>query len=138
MSERELQEKIVTYRILESRLDALIRQRDLLAKKIIEIQSTLASIDEIEKSKEGILFPIGGEAYTTGKVIDKEKLIVEIGANVALEKTVVEGKETLNKRRSELESALGEIQKEILRISAAIDQLGPEIQELSQKLQQAG
>lgn len=136
MSEqKELQEKILTYRILEARLDSLLKQRDMIASKLIEIQTTLASLSEIEKSKEEILFPIGAEAYTFGKVIDKKKMIVEIGANVALEKGVEEGKEILNKRKAEMENALNAIQKDVAQISAGLEQLGPEIQEMAESLE---
>jgi prefoldin alpha subunit len=83
--ERELQEKILAYRIFESRLNALLKQRDLIVNKIVEINSTLESIDEIEKSDEA-LFSIGSEAYAKGKIVDKEKVIIEIGANIAIEK----------------------------------------------------
>jgi len=132
---KELQEKILTYRILEARLDSLLKQRDILASKLVEIQTTLQSIDEIEKSKEEILVPIGSEAYTFGRITDKKKLIVEIGANVALEKTVEEGKEILNKRKAEMGNALNSIQKSILEISSNLEQLGPEIQELAGELE---
>lgn len=128
---KELQEKILAYRILEARLDSLLKQRNMLASKLIEIQTTLQSIDEIEKGKGEILFPIGSEAYTFGKVIDKKKLIVGIGANVALEKSVEKGKEILNKRRKELENALNGLQKSIVEISSNLGQLGPEIEKLA-------
>lgn len=139
MQERkELQEKILTHRILEARLDSLLKQRDILASKLIEIQTTLKSVDEIQKSKGMVLFPIGSEAYTFGKVMDKKKLIVEIGANVALEKTVEAGKEILNRRKAEMENVLNTVQKNIFEISSSLGSLGPEIQELAKKLERKG
>lgn len=129
---KELEEKIITYRILEAKLDSLLKQRELITSKLVEINSTLASIDEIEKSEE-VLFPIGAEAYTLGKIINKKKLIVEIGANIAMEKTIEEGKETLNKRKIELENALKNIQNEIVKVTNAINAIAPEIQELAKK-----
>lgn len=132
---KELQEKIVAYRILEARLDSLLKQRDMLATKLVEIQTTLQSMDEIEKSKEEVLFPIGSEAYTFGKIIDKKKMIVEIGANVALGKTVEEGKKILDKRKLEMEDALNSIQRNITEISSSLEQLGPEIQDLAKELE---
>lgn len=133
--EKELQEKILAYRILESRLNSLLQQRDIVVSKILEIQTTLASIDEIKKSKKDVLFPLGSEAYTRGKVTSKNKLIVEIGAGIALEKTTKEGKKTLEERKSEFESALDKIQSDITAISSRMDKLGPEIKELSEKLE---
>jgi len=130
MAERkEMQEKMLTYRILENRLDAFLKQREMVVSKLIEIQNTLSSMDEIEKSKEDILFPIGAEAYTFGKVVDKKRVMVDIGANVILEKTIEEGKQILEKRKTEIENGLKEMQREIAEMSAALEQLGLEIQE---------
>jgi prefoldin alpha subunit len=130
MAERkEMQEKILTYRILENRLDSFLKQREMVVSKLIEIQNTLSSMDEIEKSKEEILFPIGAEAYAFGKVVDKKRVMVDIGANVILEKTVEEGKQILEKRKAEIENDLNEMQREIAEMSAALEQLGLEIQE---------
>lgn len=134
MAERkELQEKILTYRIFESRLDALLKQREMMASKTIEIQNTLSSMDEIEKCKEEVIFPIGAEAYVFGKVADKKKLMVDIGADIILEKTVEEAKEILNKRKNDIENALNSMQKDIGEMSAALDQLGPELQSMSEE-----
>lgn len=133
MAEKELQEKILQYRILEARMETLMRQRQLIAEKISEIQTTLSSIDELEKSKDSVLFPIGSAAYTYGKVIDSKNIIVEIGAGVALSKPADEAKQILNKRSEEMEHAISQIEHEVRKISFEIEKLGPEIEELSQK-----
>ena len=139
MDEKELQEKIMTYRLLEARLDSLVKQRDVLINRLIELQSTLQSIDEIEKSDEDILFPIGSNAFKSAKIVSKDKMIVEIGANVALEKSAEEGKVIINRRKDEIEGLINQIQDEIQKISVAVNQLGPELQEMANKLQkQAG
>ncbi len=138
VNEKELQEKMFIYRTLESRLDASTRQRDLISSKIVEIMSTISSIDEIGKNQENVLFQLGGEAFIYGNFADKNKVLVEIGAGIVLEKSVEEGKETLNKRKQELENALKGIQSNILQISNAMSQLGPEINELIQKSSPAG
>lgn len=128
--EKELQEKVLRYRRLEAMLNNLINQRELINSKILELQSTLASISEIEKSGE-IIFPLGSEAYTLGKITKKDRIIVEIGANVALEKNIEEGKEFLNKRKTELENVLSESQRDVSEISMTMNELGFEIQRLT-------
>ncbi len=138
MTEKELQEKILTYRVMEARVDGLVKQRDMLINKIMELQSTLNSIDDLKKSDGDVIFPIGSEAYKVARAIEKDKLIVEIGANIALEKTTEEGKIILDKRKKELENFINQVQQEIAKVSNAISQLQPEIQEMANKLQQAG
>jgi len=133
MSEKELQEKIMVYRIVESRIDALIRQRDLFLNKLLELQNSIASIDEIAKSNEEILFPIGSDAYSFGKVVDKNKIIVEIGAGVALEKNFEEAKEIIQKRKADIGTAVKAIQEDVQKLSQSLSSLELEIRSLAEK-----
>ena len=137
VNQKELQEKIMTYRILQSRLDETVKQRELVMNKIIEVENTLSSIDEIKKTENETLFPVGPETYVFGKVANKEKMLVGIGANIILEKTFDEGKEMLEKSRGELEMAMKEIQDEIVHLSSDLQQLTPKLQEMIEKSQQA-
>ena len=133
--EQELQEKMMLYKTLESRLEVFGRQRELVSTKVVEILSTLSSIEEIGKKQESVLFKLGSEAYVNGQITDGNKILVEIGAGVVLEKPLEEGKQILNKRKEEMENALNEIQTNISQLSGAINKLAPEINELMQKSQ---
>jgi prefoldin alpha subunit len=131
--EKELQQRVLAYRYLETRLQGLLKQRDIVANKIAEIISTLESLREIEKNQKDVLFPLGSEAYVFGEVKEKDKLLVEIGANIALEKSLKEGKATLEKRKSELEKTLKDIQKEIIVVSASLENLAKDIEKMGKK-----
>ena len=48
-NQKEVQEKIVRYQILEGRVKALLKRREMLIAKIIEIETTLSSMEEVEK-----------------------------------------------------------------------------------------
>jgi prefoldin alpha subunit len=130
MTEKELQEKLLIYRILEANFNSLMKERETLLAKLVEIQTTLQSIEEIKKS-DNILFAIGSEAYAFGKIKEKEKLIVEVGSGVALEKTFEEAKKTLDKRRLEIEKTLNEVERNIIEISSKLQELAPEIEKLA-------
>ncbi|MEM5882738.1 MAG: prefoldin subunit alpha [Candidatus Aenigmatarchaeota archaeon] len=130
MEENELQEKVLVYRLLEARLNSLLKERELMLSKIIEIQTTLQSIEEIKKGEE-VLFALGSEAYAFGRLKEKDKIIVEIGSNIALEKTFEDAKKTLEKRRVEMEKALNEVEKSIVEISSRLQELAPEIEKLA-------
>ncbi|MBI2542755.1 MAG: prefoldin subunit alpha [Candidatus Aenigmarchaeota archaeon] len=135
--EKGLQEKMIVYRTLESRLEALMKQREFINSKLMEIISTIVSIDEIEKNKDGALFRLGGEAYVEGKMNNKKNILVEIGAGVILEKSIKESKEILNERKIELENTFKELQNNITQLSTVLNQLGPEINELIQESQKS-
>lgn len=142
----ELQEKLLAYRSLESRLNSLANQQNMFASKIMEIQSTIESINEIKKqekeanrnSAKDILFPLGSAAHVRGSVADKDKIIVEVGAGVALEKTADEAKEILEKRKKEIEDAMTVLQKDLQSISATMQEIESYAQELYAKAQKEG
>lgn len=133
MPKDDLQEKIMTFRFLESRLENLSRQREGVMNRISEVDSTLASLNEIEKVDGDSLFPVGSSAFVFGKITDKKKMIVEIGSGIALEKDFEDGKKTLEKNKTELENVLKEIEKEISNTSSMLEQLAPEIESMSGK-----
>lgn len=137
VNQRELQERILAYRILQSKLDDNVKERDLITNKLIEVENTLVSIDEIKKTEEKTAFPMGSDVYVFAKSSNKEKLMIGIGANILMEKTFEEGKETLNKSKKELEKILDDIQKEINQISCSIEEMTPELQEMIEKSQRA-
>ena len=125
--EKEVREKVLMYRILEARYNSLIKQRELILQKILEISKTISSIKELEKSDE-VLFSLGGEAYTIGKVTNKQKFLVEVGAGIVLEKNKEESINILSKRKNELEKGLKEIESELQKISQSLQTLARELQ----------
>ena len=129
-AQRTLQEKVLAYRILESRLDGLIKQRDFIVSKIVEVKITIESIDEIVKSKSDVIFPIGSSAYVTSENVGKKKILVEVGGGVVLDKTPEEAKKILNRRSDDFQSALLTLNNEMGKVSLAMDELAPDIQKI--------
>jgi prefoldin alpha subunit len=135
MSDKEgIREKLIRYRILESRINALTSRRNLLVTKMLEIESTLNSIDEIEKSQDKeILIPIGSNVHVPGRLERIDRMIVELGANVAIENSVEETKRILGKRKKILENGLTVLEREIVNLSNEMLKLEPEIRDLIEK-----
>lgn len=132
--QKEFQKKLMRYQILESRIKALTERRDLLLSKMLEIDNTLNSIDEIKETKgKEIFLPLGANVHVPGKIKKIEKMIVELGADVAVERNVKETKKILKKRKGTLEDGLKEIEGEIRDLSGQISKLQPEIRALLQK-----
>jgi prefoldin alpha subunit len=133
VEEKELQEKILVFRLLESRFENMVKQRDVLASKIVELQITLNTIDEM-KTGDDVLFSLGSSAYAKGKLSDKNKIIVEVGAGVVLEKGLDEAKQILSSRANEIQRVLMKIQRELTEISSELERLEPEIQQIADEM----
>jgi len=128
VEQKEIQKKLIRYQILESRANALLKKRETLITRMLEIESTLNSIDEIKKTNvESILLPIGSSVHVKGELKKTDKMIVELGANTAIESTTEKTKEILEKRRKILENGLISLENELISLSNEIMKLQPEI-----------
>lgn len=126
--ERIVREKVLAYKSLEERMDALARQQDAFISKVAEINSTLASIDEAAESPAEAMVPLGTAVYARGSVDGKAKLLVEVGAGVAVERTTDEAKAILEARRKDLEQAIETLQKDMQTVAAMLQQIESEMQ----------
>jgi len=139
MNQKGLQEKLVRYQILESRVKALIKRRDLLITKMFEIETTLSTIEEIRKKKEkDISLPLGSGVHVLGTLKKTKKMIVELGANIAIEETGERTKKILEKRKNVLNKGLQAVEREITGLSNELLKLEPEIRAMIEKSKTAG
>ena len=129
IEQKEMQKKLIRYQILESKANALMKRRELLITKMLEIEATLNSIEEIKKSDgEDILLPIGSSVHVKGGIKKVDKMIVELGANTAIESTVEKTKKILEERRKILQVGLTTLEKEMTNVGNEIMRLQPELQ----------
>jgi len=130
VEDTRLQEKILTYRIIEARIESLLKQREALGLKLMEIDTTLNGIDEIEKTEGETLFSLGSETYFFGKVLDKKRMIVEIGADIVLEKTFEEGRQILKERKGEIENLIANLESNVVQLSSGLQEMESQINEM--------
>jgi len=121
---------MMVYRTMEGRINSAIKQREMFAAKVMEVQSTITSIDEIKKGKKEMMFPIGAASYAPGKIDDTSKLVVEIGAGVAIEKTPDEAKEFLESRKKELEDAIEVLNKDMQNTAQMMQRMEADMQKM--------
>jgi len=121
----DIREKIVAYKLIQDRLEVLVSERNKLVSRIAEIKDFLGGIDSLEKGD--IIFNLAEGIFRRGKS-EKEKFLVDVGAGVLVEKDVGECKEFLKERLRIMEGVLSEIDKEIVKLSSALEKLGKEIE----------
>jgi prefoldin alpha subunit len=110
-------------KMLEARIENMMKQREMLANRIAEIDATSAGIEEASKAKGDVLFHIGGEAFMHARPSNEGKVIVMIGAEVALEKSAEDAVKILGDRKVEANNILGQIQKEIENSAKELESL---------------
>ncbi len=111
------QAKMMELRMMEERMNAMNRQKEMIQQRLLDIENTKTSIDNLSKSDGDSIFHIGGEAFISGKPVKKNKIIIMIGADVAVEKNTEDAQRILESRKKEAEVAIKQVDEEIIKIT---------------------
>lgn len=128
MAQKDSQDELLQFRTTEARLEGLIKHRDMVVSRLNEIEVTMNSIEQVAKSKDDVLFHVGGEAFMSAKPHSDGKVLVMIGAEIALEKTPEEARKLLTSRKAEAENVLKQVQKDVESLTADLERMAAHIE----------
>jgi prefoldin alpha subunit len=122
-AEEELRRLSMEMRYLEQTADALQQRISMVNAALTDINYANMTLDGIEKEKESseMLVPIGGSSYIKVKLADTNKVIIGLGSNVSVEKTLPEAKATLKERLDELEKTMNSAQQQLSQVAERIN-----------------
>lgn len=127
-------------RYLEETINELQSRISIVNSAINEFRVSNATLEGLEKEKKGsqLFVPIGGGSYVKAKLVTAKKVIVGIGADVAVEKTVKETKVDLAARIAEMEKTRETLGQQMNQIIGRIQENRARIEEYSTKLREEG
>ena len=133
MSDEELVRQLASeMRILEGSINALQSRLEIVRAAIGEVTLAHSTVEGLKKTTDGeaTLVPIGGDSYVLMKIADSKKLIMGIGAGVAMEKDVDTSTEELKGRLQELEKARTAVQQQLEQTLSRYQQDRDAVEEL--------
>lgn len=122
---------MAAYQQYQAQAEAIARQLGLTQLTAEGLERALKAVEAMETAEEGteMLVPIGSGSFIHAKLASKEKVVLNVGAGVNIEKTPAEAKESLKIRKAEvaegskkLNEMLGKIDQEMQRIQAIMEQ----------------
>lgn len=119
VSEQDARNLLMQHREYQARAEAIQQQRSMVQVSIEECVRALGTITELD-SLEGemeTMLPIGSGSFLHAKLNKIDNVVVNIGAGISVEKSVEGAKETLNKRKGELEKVLEQMTQSLTQIS---------------------
>jgi len=137
LSEEEtLRRLAVELRILEGTAGAIQSRINIVNAALTELRVANTTLDGLEKEKEdaSIFVPIGGGSYIKAKLESVDKVIVGVGAGVAIERTIGEAKKNVENRIADLEKTRTTLQQQLTQVVGKIEDGRYKFQELSAKL----
>ncbi len=134
---RELQQLLMQLEIYSAQIEGLRQQNDLINSSIVELLTTAQTLEEISVLDDGseVLTPIGAGSYVYAKLADTKNVVFGLGANVAMEKSISEAKDSIETRIGELQAAQEEIQKKVADLVEKIEKIRPRAALLAEKFQ---
>jgi|TARA_B100000315_G_C14583163_1_gene591573 prefoldin alpha subunit len=136
-NDERAQELLVGLRTLESYLDDVNQRESLLGRAVMETRAAIESINALptQRNAQG-LFPLGAGVFLPSAAPPVGKLIISIGADVAVEKTKKEGEAYLNERLKELETSFTALETQKAEITNRMNATRSALQTLMNKPQQ--
>jgi len=129
---------VVELRILEGTADALQSRVNLVNAALTELTIASMTLEGLEKEKEDapLFVPIGGGSYIKAKLESADKVIVGMGANVTVERTIKEAKENLGNRIAELEKTRITLGQQFAQVLGRIQDGRARLEEITEKLRE--
>jgi len=127
---------VVELRILEGAAEALQSRISLVNAALAELRVANLTLEGLEKEEKEVplVVPIGGGSYIEATLRSADKVVVGVGAGVAIEKTVKEAKENLGNRISDLEKTRMSLEQQLAQVVEKIGGHRAQLDEMTVKL----
>jgi len=138
MSEEQAQQLLQQMQFLENHFDQLTQQGNSIINIIHEANAAINSIKETKtKAESDNLVPVGMGVYVKSKMKSMDKVIINVGSGVAIEKDQDSAINWIETRLKELEVALQNVSSQKQQVAANLEMGRKQMQELMQKTQQS-
>ena len=133
MDEKELQQKYMEYKVLEQQIKQIQEQIQLVDNQVMEIKVVQKNLKDVSGIKEGteILVPVANGIFARGTIGKSEKLLVNVGSNIIVNKTVKQTEELLDKQITEISNLREELVGNYTSVDKSISQMESELKKLT-------
>ena len=136
MSEAQAQMLLQHMQMLENMFTELSQKENSIVNIIRDANSAVKSIQELKSNPDSeTLVPVGMGTFIKTKSIPNEKVVLNMGAGVAIEKDHDSALNFLESKIKELEVALQETNTQRQQIAANIEQGKQQMQQIMQQSQ---
>lgn len=138
--EEEIRRLVSAYQQYQSQADAIMRQISLTQVTSEGLDRALGAVEAMEKAEEGqeMLVPIGSGSFVHAKLASREKVVLNIGAGVSIEKTVADAREALKARKADVAEASKKLSDVLSKIDQEMQKIQAILGEYESQMQQQG
>jgi prefoldin alpha subunit len=131
--EEQIRQVYVEVRVLESYAEEMRTRLQVVLSTTNELQTTRTAVEALSKTAENtpLLVNLGGGVYGAAKLADPQKVLLDVGTGIVVEKTVSESLELITKRLEDLEKARASLESQLSNVLARLDKSRTKLSELS-------
>jgi len=130
---QKIQEMYIEYQRLMQQIQQLQQNLQEMEKHISDLarlKNNLNSISKIEEGQE-TLMPLGSGIFIHGEIKNTQQVIMNVGTNICINKTIIEALETVDNQMNEVSNVAIQMEQEIEKTSSRIEQIQEEFQKIN-------
>ena len=134
-NQKELQKMYLELQFLDEQMKQIQKQITMLDEQLIELNNTIQALDDFNKTAIGsnILVSLSPGVFANAGLKDNKELLVNVGSNIVVKKSVEETKELLKKRLEIIKQYRDMILDEMQKINLQAVNLEQEINKITEK-----
>ena len=135
--QKEMQQKYMQLQMMQQQLKQLQQQIQQFEQQIAELNNLSQSLDDFKKLKLGsdTLVPISSGIFAKASLKYNEGLLVNVGANTIVKKSVSDTKKLVEKQTDEVKKLQEQMLEQLQKAAAAAESSEKELQKLVEKSQ---
>ncbi|MBI2668300.1 prefoldin subunit alpha [Candidatus Woesearchaeota archaeon] len=125
-----VQEKYQRFQMLQQQIEQLGGHLEILNEQMQELEISKNAVTELEKTpkKNEILAPIANGIFLKAELLENKRLIVNVGSNVTVERTIPEVVQLLGQQETQ-------VQEQIIEANAVLEQLSTQAMKIYQEVE---
>ncbi|MBU0460503.1 MAG: prefoldin subunit alpha [Nanoarchaeota archaeon] len=129
-NEEQMKEKYMQFQMIQQQLEQINQHLEMLNQQAAEIEISINAVKELGKTAidNEILAPLANGIFIKAKLLDNQKLVVNVGSDTTVEKSVSEVVELLeeqqieiNKRMVETDSVMKEMSEQAMKLYQEVE-----------------
>ena len=128
---QNLQQQLTQYRYIEEQRNLYQSQLELVNASLVNLQNTKLTLEKIKegiKEDDEILLPIGGLVKIRAKIRDTQRILVSVGQDVVIEKSLDDSISFLDGIIDKQKESLKFVVEKLQNIELALQSMGESIQ----------
>ncbi len=133
--EEKLRQGLVQLRIYEGSAQALQARLEIVSAAMNEFASASSTLEGVktQQPEAETLIPVGGGSFVRARLGDVTKIVMGVGAGVAIEKPIEESIAEIKSRLADLEKARTSLQQQLTQIAMKIEEERERVGEIVKK-----